>query len=152
MGIFMSKEDRAEEKRLKKKAREEEKELKKELKEFDKEYEKEHPKEKADIFSLLFEKEVDDELEKELNSFLSESEKEELAQMDKENKRLTIKLGIGAGTIAIAIISLFIVLKQVNKTDLEKITIPLMQDYYLNKYGTKTNIDNINELCTYVKN
>lgn len=152
MGIFMSKEDRAEEKRLKKKAREEEKELKKELKEFDKEYEKEHPKEKADIFSLLFEKEVDDELEKELNSFLSESEKEELAQMDKENKRLTIKLGIGAGTIAIALISLFVVLKQVNKTDLEKITIPLMQDYYLNKYGTKTNIDNINELCTYVKN
>ena len=72
--------------------------------------------------------------------------------MDKENKRLTIKLGIGAGTIAIALISLFIVLKQVNKTDLEKITIPLMQDYYLNKYGTKTNIDNINELCTYVKN
>lgn len=152
MKIFMSKEDRAEEKRIKKKAKEEEKELKKELKEFDKQYEKEHPKEKADIFSLLFEKEIDDELEKELNTFLSESEKEELAQMEKENKRLTIKISIGAGTLLVALIAIFIVLKQINKTDLEKITIPLMQNYYLNKYGTKTSIDNINELCTYVKN
>ena len=138
MLFFKSKE----EKELLKKMIEEEKELEREI-------DAEIPKEKVKLVDLIFD---DDEEEKELEEYMTESEKEELSTLQKENKRLMIISGSILGGIIIALCTFLFFFSEAVKSDLLKVTLPLMEDYYREKYNTKLNYFNIDYLCKTVEN
>lgn len=133
MLFFKSKEERE----ILKKMDEEEKALEQEV-------DAAMPKEKVKLVDLIFD---EDEEEKELEEYMTDAEKEEMATYKKENKRLIIIVGSVLGTIFISLFVLLFFFSEAIKSDLLKVTLPIMEDYYQQKYNTKLNYFNIDYLC-----
>ncbi len=128
-------------------------------KEIDKEYKEQVKKEKEEKYKDKSKKEVimleikdafkesfsDPEL-KELEEYKTEAEKEE----DKKKKQAEKKFLIGAisifsSIIVVAIIGLLI-FGEIIKTDLEKVTQPILEDYYLKTFNEKPKLQGITYL------
>ncbi len=138
MLFFKSKE----EKELLKKMEEEEKALEREI-------DAEIPEEKVKLVDLIFD---EDDEDKELIEYMTEEEKEEMETLQKENKRLMIISGSILGGIIIALGIFLLFFSEAIKSDLLKVTLPLMEDYYQEKYNAKLNYFDINYLCKTVDN
>ncbi len=115
----------------------------------EKEIDAEMPKEKFSLVDLIFD---EDEEEKELLEYMTESEKEELAQEKKETKRLIITIGSIFGGLIISVSIFLFFFAEAVKPDLLKTTLPIMEKYYQEKYHTKLNYYNIDYLCREVNN
>ena len=133
MLFFKSKE----EKELLKKMEEEEKALEREI-------DAEIPKEKVKLVDLIFD---EDEEDNDLEEYMTEAEKEEMSTLQKENKRLMIICGSVLAGIFITLGIFLFFFSEAVKSDLLKVTLPLMEDYYQEKYNTKLNYFDINYLC-----
>lgn len=138
MLFFKSKEERE----LLKKMAEEEKELEREI-------DAEIPKEKVRLVDLIFDEDEDD---KELLEYMTDSEKEELEHYKKENKRLMIMSGSILGGIVVVLFVCLFFFSEAIKSDLLKVTLPIMEDYYQNKYNAKLNYFDIDYLCQVIDN
>ena len=138
MLFFKSKE----EKELLKKMEEEEKALEREI-------DAEIPKEKVKLVDLIFD---EDEEDNDLEEYMTEAEKEEMSTLQKENKRLMIICGSVLAGIFITLGIFLFFFSEAVKSDLLKVTLPLMEDYYQEKYNTKLNYFDINYLCKTVDN
>lgn len=138
MLFFKSKE----EKELLKKMEEEEKALEREI-------DAEIPKEKVKLVDLIFD---EDEEDNDLEEYMTEAEKEEMSTLQKENKRLMIICGSVLGGIFITLGIFLFFFSEAVKSDLLKVTLPLMEDYYQERYNTKLNYFDINYLCKTVDN
>lgn len=125
--------------------REQMKKMKKEEEELEKELEKEIPKEKISLLDLIFDS--DEPEEQELYQYLTDSEKQELEELKKSSKRITITaISTLGGIVALGFVGLFI-FSILIKSDLEKITKPIMQEYYNNTYGEKVKIKELYNIC-----
>ncbi|MDE5630255.1 MAG: hypothetical protein K2I70_01510, partial [Bacilli bacterium] len=138
MLFFKSKEERE----LLKKMAEEEKELEREI-------DAEMPKEKVRLVDIIFD---EDEEEKELLEYMTDAEKEEMEHYKKENKRLIIISGSILGGICLSLFIFLFFFSEAVKSDLLKVTLPLMEDYYQDKYNAKLNYFDIDYLCLTVDN
>lgn len=128
------------------------KKLKKEEKELEKEISASYPEEEFSLFNtfkLLKEK---DEEEVEYESYLTKEELEELNKEKKFQKKVII---IAASAISILIISIstFTTLfYNANKSDLYKVTEPLLKEYYKEKYNKNLRVKSIEELIAKDEN
>lgn len=131
----------------------EEKELLKKMKEEEEAIEKEidamMPKEKIKLVDLIFD---EDEEDKELLEYMTDEEKEELAQEKKENKRLIIIVGSIFGVIFVSLFVFLFFFSEAIKSDLLKVTLPLMEEYYQEKYNSKLDYFDIDYLCQKIDN
>ena len=96
-----------------------------------------------ELFDLI----DDEELVKEENKYLTEAEKEEIKQNKINNKKFTHRV------IFIIVIFFIIVLIgcyfiiDANKSTLKKESLPIIKDYYYNKFGEKDSFSNLQYLC-----
>lgn len=123
-----------------------EKELLKKIAEEEKEIEKELPPEEKYTFLSIIESISSKEEEIEYESYLTEEELQEERARKKREKKITI---IAASVFIIFITSMIIgtnIIYNVFKSDLLKITQPLLESYYEEKYGEKVKISSIEEL------
>ncbi|MBR6073219.1 MAG: hypothetical protein IKP76_02735 [Bacilli bacterium] len=125
-----------------KKEREEDKQIDDYLKEYEK-IEEEADKEKINIFSLL----QKDPLEEELKQYMSEEQLEQ-EKNDKKNNKILIIISSSIMAVIMVIALVIILVANYNmQDDLHKITAKELKEYYNNKYGTKTSIDEIKYIC-----
>ncbi|MDE6292869.1 MAG: hypothetical protein K2L98_04225, partial [Bacilli bacterium] len=138
MLFFKSKE----EKELLKKMAEEEEALEREI-------DAEIQTDKVKLVDILFD---EDEEIKELEEYMTEEELDNMANLQKENKRLIIISGSIFGGIIVSLFIFLFFFSEAIKSDLLKVTLPIMEDYYQEKYNTKLNYFNINYLCQRINN
>lgn len=131
-----------EERELLKKMKEEEKALEKEI-------DAEMPKEKVKLVDLIFD---EDEEDKELIQYMTDEEKAELEQEKKENKRLLIIVGSIFVSLAACLCLFLIFFSEAIKSDLLKVTLPIMEEYYENEYNEKLDYYSIDYLCQTINN
>ena len=125
-----------------KKEREENKQIDDYLKEYEK-IEEEADKEKVNVISLL----QKDPLEEELKQYMSEEQLEQ-EKNDKKNNKILIIISSSIMAVTMVIALVIILVANYNmQDDLHKITAKELKDYYNNKYGTKTSIDEIKYIC-----
>lgn len=129
----------------KKKERKEDKALDKELKKEDKELEKEcgENPDFLEIKNVVEAVKMLREEDEEVKSFLTESDRQELNERDKEENKLITLSGVLylVGAVAIALLSAFIY--DLSLTDLEKNTLPIMEKYFLAKYDEELTVESI---------
>lgn len=131
-----------EEKELLKKMKEEEEALEKEI-------DAQMPKEKIKLVDLIFD---EDEEDKELLEYMTDEEKAEMEAQKKENKRLIIIIGSIFGALAIGLTAFLFFFSEAVKSDLLKVTLPLMEEYYESEYQEKLEYHTIDYLCHTVDN
>lgn len=118
-----------------------EKEVDEELKK-----EKEENKQKEDIWDIIIDT---DHYDDQLRQYYTEEELQEEEEFKKETKRLYFSVaGIFGGLILVIVVGMSL-LTQAVKTDLEKITMPKMQEYLNTKYGEGSYKVNKVELICY---
>ena len=106
-----------------------------------KEKEKNKGLSKSQIFldkTIKFIKEMksNDELE-ELKTYMSEKELEDMEKQNKEERKFTIKAIAILGVIVIVVTALLLVVGELLKGDLEKVTKPMLEEYYETTFGEK---------------
>lgn len=127
-----------------KKQREEENKINKYLDEMDKLEEETNKEEKNFNIVSLFEK---DPVEEELKQYMSKEQLEQESR-DKKNNRILIIISSSIMTITMIIALVIILVVNYNmQDDLHKITAKELKEYYNNRYGTKTSIDDIKYVC-----
>lgn len=89
---------------------------------------------------------MDDQEEKELMEVLTDSEKQTLQELKDEEKILKVIVMGVFGIAIVVILTASLILNNIGKTDLESITIPIMEEYYYDKYQTKITIKDIEYL------
>lgn len=137
------KEKRKEKKEKKRKEKELEKELEKKLKE-EEELEKELKEDRFGINDFL--DVMKEDVDEEFKSLLSEDELKEYEKEKQEEIKETKKVLAILGIICIFFIGLFIVLNQISKPPILKVTLPIMEEYYINRYNQKLKIETIDEI------
>ena len=117
-----------------------EKEVDEELKK-----EKEENKQKEDIWDIIIDT---DHYDDQLREYYTEEELKEEEEFKKETKRLYFSVaGIFGGFILIVVVGMAF-LTQAVKTDLEKITMPKMQEYLDTKYGAGSyKVNKVQVIC-----
>lgn len=94
----------------------------------------------------LFDKDPDEE---EFDNYYQENYREEYEEEKRENKRLLITVSsVGVGVITIVVVAL-IIFSNMFKSDLLKITKPMLESYYSEKYKDDNNINEIEYLKQY---
>lgn len=134
------------------KERRNDKELIRQMEEEEKELEKDLPQEKfsiKELFDLLKNKSEEDI---EYESLLTESELEEERRQKKEDKKLAIIIGSAFVVMITGIVIFITVFYNATKSDLLKITQPILEDYYKSTYGESVNITSIEELINKNEN
>ena len=127
--------------------------------EVEKEYKEEIKKEQEEKYKNISKKDrlikdakefiedlMDNKEFEELESVLSEEEKKREEELRKENKKITIKVVILFVTIITIITILSLMLGEIIKTDLEKVTQPMLEEYYKNTFTEKAKIKTIRYL------
>lgn len=130
-----------------------EKEIEKQIKEQEDEIEKELPPEDKvgikEIFELLKTKSEDDI---EYESLLTEEELKQEKDKEKEEKKILI-IAISVMATALCAAWIFVnIYYNANKSDLLKITQPMLEEYYNKKYNSKVKITSIEELTVKDEN
>ena len=126
-----------------KKEKEEEKELNKYLDELEKDGQEFDKEEKFNMMSL-FEK---DPLEEELKQYMTEEQLEEEKKEKENSKRFTIlACSLLSVCVVVGIIG-FAIFLYASQDELHKTTIKELKNYYNNKYGTHTSIEDIKYIC-----
>lgn len=133
------------EKEREKKYKELEKEANKEVKELEKQEKKE--KGNKNFYLELFDIIDDKELKEDEKKYLTEKEIAQEEQNKKENKKITYSIFI--------ILAIFFVFLSIgiyffvnaNLSALKKESLPIIKDYYYNKFGEKDSFSNLQYLC-----
>ena len=124
-----------------------------------KEYKEEVKKENAEKYKDMSKKEIlikeakefledmkNDEELVEAEKLLTDKQKEELKEQKKEEKKITIKAAIIFSLIIIATTIRLLLFGELIKTDLEKVTQPMLEEYYKNTFGEKKKVRSIRYL------
>ena len=124
--------------------------------EAEKEYKEEVKKENAEKYKDMSKKEIfvkeakefikemtSDEEITEAEKLLTEKQKEKVKEQEKEEKKITIKALIIFAIIIVVVTILLLVFGELVKTDLEKVTQPILENYYKETFGKKGKVRNI---------
>lgn len=130
----------------KKENRKREKELARQVTELIKEEEEDENLDKITIYNIL--DVIKDDVDEEYKSLLSEEELKEYLEQKEKEKKFTIKmLSIFSVLVVLAGIVTYI-LFQVSKSQILKVTLPIMENYYMERYNQKLKYQKIEELIT----
>ena len=153
------KKKKADDKRFLKRQKEVLKEQEKLEEEIEKQYKEEVKREEAEKYKDMSKSErrkkdikefIDDMLNnsefEELKSEMTEEQFKEYEDNRKFEKRFTLGVLIGLASFVILTVVGILILGEVLKTDLEKITQPLLEEYYSNTIGDKFKMDSIKYL------
>ena len=149
------KKDKAFEKKQKKYIKEQEKLLKEAEKEYKEEVKQENAikykdMSKTDILVKdtkdFFKEMLNDEDIIEAEKLLTDKQREAIKEQEKEEKKITIKAAIIFGLVILFTTILLLLFGELIKTDLEKVTQPILENYYKETFGKKGRVRNIRYL------
>ncbi len=149
------KKDKAFEKKQKKYIKEQEKLLKEAEKEYKEEVKKENAEKYKDMSKTdilvkdtkdFFKEMLNDEDIIEAEKLLTDKQREALKEQEKEEKKITIKAIIIFSLVILFTTILLLLFGELIKTDLEKVTQPILENYYKETFGEKKRVRNIRYL------